>query len=77
MNGQKRSDGGECGINGYHHECPDALGSGAASCSHDYDNPKRLGRLHYHCPKCDADISLDCVMIAEAMMGENQSGQQP
>ena len=56
-----------------------AKGSGAAPCSHDYDNPKRLGRLHYHCPKCDADISLDCFMIAEAIMRENENttDQQP
>ena len=44
----------------------------AVQCHHDYNNPKRMGRFHYHCPKCDADISLDCFMIAEAMMGENE-----
>lgn len=45
----------------------DAQGSGAAPCSHDYVNFVRKGRARYHCPKCDADISLECVFMAEAM----------
>lgn len=33
--------------------------------SHDYENFKRKGRARYHCPKCDADISLDVVMLTD------------
>jgi hypothetical protein len=36
------------------------------SCRHDYERPVRKGRARYHCPLCDADISLEIVMLAEA-----------
>jgi hypothetical protein len=35
-------------------------------CRHDYDNPVKKGRGLYLCPKCDADISLEVLMLAEA-----------
>jgi hypothetical protein len=41
---------------------PDA----AQPCAHDYECPLRKGRARYHCPKCDADISLEVILIAEA-----------
>ncbi len=28
-------------------------------CQHDYENPVRIGRANYACPKCGADISLE------------------
>jgi len=36
------------------------------SCHHDYERPVRKGRARYHCPLCDADISLEVIAIAEA-----------
>ena len=35
-------------------------------CEHDYANYTRKGRARYHCPKCDADISLEVILMAEA-----------
>ena len=50
-------------------ECEERM-SLPASCSHDYENCVRKGRARYHCPKCDADITLDVILIAEAKMEE-------
>ena len=35
-------------------------------CPHDYTHPVRKGRMRYHCRNCDADISLDVLLLAEA-----------
>lgn len=35
-------------------------------CKHDYANPVRKGRADLHCRLCDADITLQLVMMAEA-----------
>lgn len=35
-------------------------------CSHDYDNPIRIGRANYTCPKCKKNISLELVYLYEA-----------
>lgn len=52
--------------------------SPASPCSHDYHKPVRKGRARYHCRKCDADISLDVILIAEAEMeSENSQDQEP
>jgi predicted RNA-binding Zn-ribbon protein involved in translation (DUF1610 family) len=32
--------------------------------------PKRLGRAHYHCPKCDADISMTVFYYREVEIDE-------
>lgn len=37
-----------------------------SECRHDYKRPIRKGRMHYICRKCEADISLDLVLLAEA-----------
>lgn len=47
----------------------------AATCEHDYVNFVRKGRARYHCPKCDADITLECVMLAESLMEETEDDQ--
>ena len=36
-------------------------------CKHDYDNPVRKGRANLRCPKCDKDITLELVLIHEAI----------
>lgn len=38
-----------------------------ARCDHDLERPVRLGRAHYHCRLCGADISLDMVFFWEAL----------
>jgi hypothetical protein len=38
----------------------------STACLHDYEHPIRKGRATYHCPKCDADISLIVILIAAA-----------
>lgn len=47
--------------------------SDAATCEHDYLNFKRKGRARFHCPKCDADITLECIMLAESLMEETDN----
>jgi hypothetical protein len=32
-------------------------------CSENIDNLKRIGRAHYHCPVCNADVSFEAVLI--------------
>lgn len=34
-------------------------------CKHDFEHPVRLGRAKYICPKCDKDITLELVFIAD------------
>lgn len=36
-------------------------------CNHDYQNPVRKGRADYHCPLCDEDLTLELVLMAEAI----------
>ena len=49
-------------------------GLGASFCSHDYHKLVRKGRARYHCRKCDADISLDVILLAEAEMESENRG---
>jgi transposase-like protein len=49
----------------------------SATCEHDYVNFVRKGRARYHCPKCDADITLECVMLAESLMEETENEKDP
>lgn len=39
------------------------------TCTHDFTNPVRKGRMRYHCPMCDADISLTIMLSYEAELG--------
>ena len=34
---------------------------------HDYENPIRLWRAKYICPKCKEDITLELVYMSEAL----------
>lgn len=43
-------------------------------CDHDYESPKRLGRAHYVCSKCGADITLELVFMREA--GERDASNE-
>ncbi len=50
--------------------------SDSAACSHDYANFTRKGRARFHCPKCDADITLECVFMAEEIIAERANNHQ-
>lgn len=36
------------------------------TCEHDYENPRRVSRASFVCPKCGADISMAVILIAAA-----------
>lgn len=36
-------------------------------CEHDLEHPIRKGRARLHCPKCDENITLECVFLYEAL----------
>jgi len=40
-------------------------------CKHDYENPTRLWRAKYICPKCKEDITVALVYIHESLNYKN------
>lgn len=40
--------------------------------NHDYEHYVRKGRANLRCPKCDADITLELVLIADAKRSDKK-----
>ena len=36
-------------------------------CEHNYENPIRKGRANFYCKECGEDISVEVVLIYEAL----------
>jgi hypothetical protein len=57
-------------------ETDNGEGSDASACPHDYANFIRKGRARFHCPKCDADITLECVFMAEEIIAKRENNHR-